>query len=62
MDELLTMAEVSDLLKVSRNTVYRWGAEGRLQTVKTASGTVRVKRRDLEAFIAGGTAHKQNNQ
>jgi excisionase family DNA binding protein len=58
MDEYLRMKDVARQMKVSRNTPYRWSAEGKLTTVKTASGIVRVKRADLETFVTGGRTGK----
>jgi len=47
-DELLTVAEAAALLKVTRHTVYRWIAEGRLPAVRYSRRVVRVRRADLE--------------
>ena len=41
MDELLTPAEVAERLKVTRKSVYRWVASGRLRSVKIGS-SVRI--------------------
>jgi excisionase family DNA binding protein len=48
MDELLTVAEAAKLLKVSRHTIYRWIAEGRLPAVRYSRRIVRLRRGDLE--------------
>lgn len=47
-DELLTVAEAAARLKVSRHTIYRWIAEGRLPAVRYSRRVVRVRRGDLE--------------
>jgi excisionase family DNA binding protein len=47
-EELLTVAEAAALLKVSRHTIYRWIAEGRLPAVRYSRRIVRLRRRDLE--------------
>jgi excisionase family DNA binding protein len=59
MEEMFTMEQVAKLLQVSRNTPYRWSAEGKLPVQKTVTGIVRVKRSDLEKFIAGGSSQKE---
>jgi excisionase family DNA binding protein len=49
-DELLTVAEAAKLLKVTRHTIYRWIAEGRLPAVRYSRRIVRVRRRDLDQW------------
>jgi predicted DNA-binding transcriptional regulator AlpA len=52
-DELLTVAQASDELKVSRATFYRWRALGTgPRCVKLPNGTIRIRRSELERFIA----------
>lgn len=48
----MTAAQVAGRLKVSRKTVYRWIAEGRLPTVTIPSGRRRVPADALEAALA----------
>lgn len=50
-DELLTLAEVAQLFKVSLRTVQRYTASGQLETVRLPSGTVRVRRSAVESLI-----------
>lgn len=50
MDELLTMREVTEYLKVSRMAVYSWMKTGKLKGYKVGR-SVRFKRSDVEAFI-----------
>jgi excisionase family DNA binding protein len=51
MDEpYLTVKEVAALLRVSRQSIYIWIDEGRLQAVKIGKN-VRVARRDLDSLI-----------
>lgn len=38
MDEILTVKEVSEYLKVSRTTIWRWCNEGRLEAFKVGRG------------------------
>jgi excisionase family DNA binding protein len=46
-DELLTVAEAAKLLKVTRHTIYRWVAEGRLPAVRYSPRVLRLRREDL---------------
>jgi excisionase family DNA binding protein len=60
-EELLTVREVAELMKVSRRTVWRWVAQGRLPIpVRYSRTCVRWKasimRAYLEALPAGGPA------
>ena len=51
-DQLLTVREVAKLLKVSRRTVWRWRAQGRLPAPIHCSKTcVRWKASVLQAFL-----------
>ncbi len=47
-DELLTVAEAAKLLKVTRHTLYRWIAEGRLPAVRHSRRVIRLRRKDLD--------------
>jgi excisionase family DNA binding protein len=49
-DELLTVAEAAGRLKVTRHTIYRWIAEGRLPAVRYSPRVVRVRSGDLERY------------
>jgi len=46
-DELLTVTEAAALLKVTRHTVYRWIAEGRLPAKRYSRRVVRLRKDDL---------------
>lgn len=50
MDDILTVQEVANYLKVSRSTVWRWCNEGRLQAFKAGHGW-RVHRLAVEKLI-----------
>ena len=50
MDRFYTPAEVAELLKTTRRTVYNWIEKGQLKSVK-AGKLVRITRADLEEFI-----------
>lgn len=50
MNELLTMKEVTEYLKVSRMAIYTWMKAGKLKGYKVGR-SVRFKRSDIEDFI-----------
>ncbi len=50
MDHFYTPAEVADMLKTTRRTVYKWIEQGKLKSVK-AGKYVRIARDDLESFL-----------
>lgn len=50
MEQLFTVKEVADYLKVKSQTVYRYIDEGKLKSTKV-EGNVRIKSSDLLAFI-----------
>jgi excisionase family DNA binding protein len=47
MDEILTVREVAEYLKLSRTTIWRWVKEGKLQAFKVGRSW-RVHRSELE--------------
>jgi excisionase family DNA binding protein len=53
MTEFLTRRDVAQLFQISLPTVMRWQKSGRLHPLKLGQGSVRHKRSDVEAFIAG---------
>lgn len=50
MDRYYTPAEVAEILKVKRQTVYTWIREGRLQADKIGR-TRRISEEDLNKFV-----------
>jgi predicted DNA-binding transcriptional regulator AlpA len=49
---LLTLAEVLEELDVPKSTFFRWKAIGKApQTIKYPNGSLRVRRRDLDAWL-----------
>jgi excisionase family DNA binding protein len=50
MDEILTVQEVANFLKVSRSTVWRWCNQGRMVAFKAGHGW-RVHRSELEKIV-----------
>jgi predicted DNA-binding transcriptional regulator AlpA len=54
---LLTLAEVLAELDVPKSTFFRWKATGKApRTIKYPNGSLRVRRRDLDAWLA---AHEE---
>jgi prophage regulatory protein len=53
LDELLTVNDLIALLKISRRSVWRWVAEGRLpQPVRYSATCVRWKASVIETWLA----------
>ena len=51
-NDLLTLAEVLAELDVPKSTFFRWKAIGKApKTIKYPNGSLRVRRRDLDAWI-----------
>ena len=50
-DDILTIKEVSKILKVSTRTVYRWIDDGDLKVARIGRKTYRVFESDLRKFI-----------
>jgi excisionase family DNA binding protein len=61
LDELLTVHEVAEHLKVNPQTVRNWIDRGELASVRIGSRRVRIRRPDLEAFISTGSKVMANN-
>ncbi len=47
-DDLLTIQEAAEILKVSTVTLSRWRRQGRLPTLKIGPRAVRIRRADLD--------------
>jgi excisionase family DNA binding protein len=54
--ELLTLAQVADLLQVSRATAWRRVNSGELPSVRAGGRVVRVLRADLVDYLAAANA------
>ncbi len=52
--KLFTPKEVTEILRIHINTLYRYIGEGRLKTVRIG-GLLRIRETDLEAFISGNS-------
>ena len=50
-DELLTVAEVAEYLKVNQQTVRNWLDRRELASVRVGSRRVRIRRSDLDEFL-----------
>jgi excisionase family DNA binding protein len=54
MEQLITIKEAAEIMKVGRTTINRWINEGKLKKVKIGTGTngaVRLIRDEVETFI-----------
>lgn len=61
MDEILTVQEVADYLKVSRTTVWRWCNEGKLSAFKVGRGW-RIHRLEVEKIIGYDAGDEKANR
>lgn len=52
---LLTPGEVADLFRVDPKTVTRWGASGRLTSIRTPGGHRRYLESEVLILLEGGT-------
>ena len=50
MEELLTIVQVAEVMKVSKMTIYRYIKAGKLQAIK-AGRDYRVRKIDFEKFL-----------
>jgi excisionase family DNA binding protein len=50
--DLMTAAEVADLLAVSRPTVNRWVRVGKLHGIELPNGSYRIPRAEVDAILA----------
>lgn len=57
-DEILTLKEVAQYLKLAEKTAYRLAAEGKLPGFKVG-GSWRFKREDMERWITEQKANKK---
>ena len=51
--DLYTVQETAELLRLSPNTVYKWIRAGKLQRVKISPRAVRVTAESIERLLAG---------
>ena len=50
-DELLTVAEVAEILRLNQQTVRNWIDNGKLAHIRLGERRVRIKRSDLDRII-----------
>jgi len=55
MSEILTKKQCAEILQVSTRFIERAVTSGRLKALKPTPGIFRVRREDLEAFLASGS-------
>jgi excisionase family DNA binding protein len=49
-----TLEEFADMVRVSKQTVSRWGKNGTIKLVRFTPKIVRVPREEIERFADGG--------
>lgn len=52
-DRLLTPGEVASLFRVDPKTVARWGAAGRIGSIRTPTGHRRYRESEVRALLMG---------
>jgi excisionase family DNA binding protein len=50
-EDLLTPAEVADLCRVSKPTVFRWVEAGDLEAIRLGKRVIRFRRADVDRFL-----------
>lgn len=55
---LLTVKEVAGLLRVDRNTVYRWLHNGKLSKISLFGGHVRIRKSEIDSIIGESNAER----
>jgi excisionase family DNA binding protein len=61
VDEILTVREVAEYLKLSRTTIWRWCNEGKLQAFKVGRGW-RVHRSEVENMVGQNLRAMEDNR
>ena len=59
-DELMTVAEVAEILKISEKTVRRYVADSRLIAYYAGPGNIRVKLSSVENLLRSVDANNTN--
>lgn len=57
-DQLLTVQEVANHLRVNKQTVRNWIDDGKLAAIRVGSRRVRIRRGDLDALLGKPTIEK----
>ncbi len=60
-DELLTIDEVAAELKLHPDTIRRYIRDKKIKSVRLASTAIRIRRSELERFIAEGEEPSDEN-
>jgi excisionase family DNA binding protein len=55
LPELLTVAEVAAIMRLSTNTIGRWARDGKIPSITLPSGMYRFHRADIDAILRGET-------
>ena len=61
-DEYLTVMEIAELLRINPQTVRNWIDRGALPAVRVGARRVRVRRVDLDDFLAAGSTVSDQGQ
>jgi excisionase family DNA binding protein len=56
LDQLMTVFDVAIYLKVADTTVRKWCSKGMLPFMRVGTTDIRVKARDVAAFVTDGQA------
>ena len=54
-DKLLTITDAAQMLNISRQSLYRWAKDGKIQMIKIADNATRIKQSDIERLINEAT-------
>ena len=57
-DDLLPVGESAALVGISRDTLKRWEAAGRIASLRTPTGHRRYRRADIEALLTEETSRR----
>jgi excisionase family DNA binding protein len=60
VDEILTVREVAEYLKLSRTTIWRWCNEGKLRAFKVGRGW-RIHRLEVEEIVGQNLGMTEDN-
>lgn len=60
-EEILTTKQVAELAKVSRQTVARWAADGKIAAAVLPGGQLRFSREDIEVMLTPTIANEHSD-
>ncbi|MCB0211829.1 MAG: helix-turn-helix domain-containing protein [Anaerolineae bacterium] len=58
-DQLLTVQETADILRVSRSTVWRWCKDGTIPSAFKLGRTWRISSAEVDKIINGNGTHQK---